>query len=545
MPIQLNLDTIRNLDANKTYYLSNTTGEIKEAGFWQKLKCVFGVKSALLKVSNLVDAVRTSLLQEAGIKSNDELDENIRTTINFKDSVKGSVLKDLVKRFAVTDEQTIMKNKASKAVQNSVRNAVIDFMEANPEIGDAKSLATVFSHALKPALNGSIPVVREEGKPTKLNTSKFINQSVKPLEKELANLLVEISKNANLKNPKIDALYAKHIIATLFNEDGTRNEKGIDALKSPEEVRVRYAFQLDENVLNNRAKIVYKDLLEKHIDPLAKLNTIMSYCGGDKALESVVLNIVPTLCLTSNNSLRSEESIKAKIAAIKDNIDELRALGYMTKKGELPEIFKIAFANLDGIGFPKGLLGQIHEKVKNVPLAPFRKLTGFSTADEIYMALQEVHKMIDHVVNDLHVIKQFEDAGEDEVGAPHAIGTRTATMAMFLRQLDLPTQQRMANAFNGTEASKMLGILTMLEKDMHVENNTVFTDPQQRKFLRDHLTTDMQYHSVCLENLQYSLGTEIDNCDAEENSDVNEGPAINIRLYLDELWDKASANRIL
>jgi hypothetical protein len=80
---------------------------------------------------------------------------------------------------------------------------------------------------------------------------------------------------------------------------------------------------------------------------------------------------------------------------------------------------------------------------------------------------------------------------------------------------------------------------------MHVENNTVFTDPQQRKFLRDHLTTDMQYHSVCLENLQYSLGTEIDNCDAEENSDVNEGPAINIRLYLDELWDKASANRIL
>ena len=28
----LNIDTIRSLDANKTYYLANSTGEIKEAG---------------------------------------------------------------------------------------------------------------------------------------------------------------------------------------------------------------------------------------------------------------------------------------------------------------------------------------------------------------------------------------------------------------------------------------------------------------------------------------------------------------------------------
>ena len=32
MAIKLNLDTIRNLESNKTYYLSNKTGEIKEAG---------------------------------------------------------------------------------------------------------------------------------------------------------------------------------------------------------------------------------------------------------------------------------------------------------------------------------------------------------------------------------------------------------------------------------------------------------------------------------------------------------------------------------
>ena len=40
----ITLDTIRSLDANKTYYLANSTGEIKEAGAWQRFKCFFGGK---------------------------------------------------------------------------------------------------------------------------------------------------------------------------------------------------------------------------------------------------------------------------------------------------------------------------------------------------------------------------------------------------------------------------------------------------------------------------------------------------------------------
>ncbi len=30
--MELNLNTIRSLDANKTYYIANSTGQIKEAG---------------------------------------------------------------------------------------------------------------------------------------------------------------------------------------------------------------------------------------------------------------------------------------------------------------------------------------------------------------------------------------------------------------------------------------------------------------------------------------------------------------------------------
>ena len=107
MPVNFNLDSIRTLDANKSYYLSNTTGQVKEVGLWQKFKCLIGIKSAQRKVANLVDAIRNSLLQEAGEKGNAALDESIRESINLKgNSIKGSVLQDLVQRFTVADENS-------------------------------------------------------------------------------------------------------------------------------------------------------------------------------------------------------------------------------------------------------------------------------------------------------------------------------------------------------------------------------------------------------------------------------------------------------
>ena len=41
--MKINATTLQNLNANESYYLSNTTGEIKQAGWLQKLKCLFGI----------------------------------------------------------------------------------------------------------------------------------------------------------------------------------------------------------------------------------------------------------------------------------------------------------------------------------------------------------------------------------------------------------------------------------------------------------------------------------------------------------------------
>ena len=36
--MKLNSESILKLDANKAYYIANSTGEIKEAGLWQRFK---------------------------------------------------------------------------------------------------------------------------------------------------------------------------------------------------------------------------------------------------------------------------------------------------------------------------------------------------------------------------------------------------------------------------------------------------------------------------------------------------------------------------
>ena len=61
--------TLAQLDANKSYYLSNTTGTIKEAGLWQRFKCWTGWGDGREKVQRLAGAVKFALLADAAISS--------------------------------------------------------------------------------------------------------------------------------------------------------------------------------------------------------------------------------------------------------------------------------------------------------------------------------------------------------------------------------------------------------------------------------------------------------------------------------------------
>ena len=59
------------------YYLSNTTGTIKKANFWQWIKCLTGLGDGRAKVQRLADAVKASLLANAELKQDAALSDEI------------------------------------------------------------------------------------------------------------------------------------------------------------------------------------------------------------------------------------------------------------------------------------------------------------------------------------------------------------------------------------------------------------------------------------------------------------------------------------
>lgn len=64
--MSISIDTILSLDASKSYYIANSTGEIAEATPWQKFKSFFGIGDGRHKAAKLLDEVKVALLQASG-----------------------------------------------------------------------------------------------------------------------------------------------------------------------------------------------------------------------------------------------------------------------------------------------------------------------------------------------------------------------------------------------------------------------------------------------------------------------------------------------
>lgn len=80
--------------------------------------------------------------------------------------------------------------------------------------------------------------------------------------------------------------------------------------------------------LGSRAESVYDRLVEigkkngSEDFPAEMIKKILGFCGNDMDLQEYVIEVAPELCMDSNFSLRTDDTIKAKIAAIKETFEE-------------------------------------------------------------------------------------------------------------------------------------------------------------------------------------------------------------------------------
>ena len=490
----VNLDTLNRLDANKTYFLSSTTGQVKEASLWMRFKCAIGVSSARQKVANLVDAIKSSLLSAAGQTGNATLDTDIKT-IDLKSMVKGSVIKDIASRFSVANSETIVKNDAMRVAKQVGNQVAAKLALKLFGIGRTEVVGSIVQHALKPIADDIENLPMRNG----VLNKELLTLKMTVAADEAEKLIKSIANNQRLGTPNIDKHYAKHIIDTLFNKDGTRNEKTVDDLKTPGQVRVDVAFKFGVEENASFQHTARQTLLDHGIDPEKKVADILNLCGGDKELEE------PELCVTSNRFLRSEAKTQAMVNNLKEAMAEIREVAK-----DFPgctNVLKNAVEMLGSAPIPKGLFRKIATVVQNTRLDKLAGLNCTSSAFQLYEGLEQLRLLLDQMGREINVVKEFEDAGEEEVGGPHINSAKVITIALALNKSGPGLTARMPNIINGTEFQKMSSAMSSMVNDLHA--GMVLPGVKSNSIAKDILETQGMISSFLQGCVEQTLGIEI------------------------------------
>ena len=524
---RVNLDALKNLRADKQYFLSSTTGEIKEASIWMRIKCAIGVSSARQKVSNLVDAVRTSLLDAAKLNSSATLETDIRA-VSLKYMVEGSVIKDIANRFSEQNADAMAKVHAGSIISFKTRMLVGQLNTNHINFGDFNALEKIVRHAFKPQLERQLPMVVKDGKRV-LDAGEF-KASLNDAAKDVKDILDEIAR-ANPAGGIIDNLYADHVIKTLFNEDGTRNGNPISSLKSKTQVQVEYTFMVKGQELSSRAGSVYDRLVEigkkngSKDFPAEMIEKLLGFCGNDRDLQEYVIEVAPELCMDSNFSLRTDDVIKAKIAAIKETFEEIRKI-----EKDIPgcgKMIKDSMTLLGSSTFPKGVLTTMAECVKSAKLNALVSLNSLSSADRICEGVEDIRK----------VVKEFAKRGKDyEDGGPIAMAGGGVIVAMVIAKAGPGFEARLPNIIKGTEFGKMLAFTSRVQTDLDQGNATMSRKKEAMQILEGY----MKIVDFLVRNTKISCGEPLAVGEyADEDIDYNDESVGYMIGLLNELTEKA------
>ena len=157
--MKINSESILSLDANKAYYIANSTGEIKEAGLWQKFKCFFGVGDGRAKVQRLAEEVKAALLRDGGVESENKLNEEI-DRLDLTTSISGEKLKEIATRFRADHADGVAKADAARLAEAKVEAFIQDYgpgskmFRIHPDPVNVKYMKQLAAMAAKCALAG-------------------------------------------------------------------------------------------------------------------------------------------------------------------------------------------------------------------------------------------------------------------------------------------------------------------------------------------------------------------------------------------------------
>ena len=232
--MEINATTLQNLDASKSYYLSNS-GEIKRTGFVQWFKCVFNIGDGRAKAAALATRVKEALLADGAVDSDAALDSDIGR-LNTTYSLSGATLRGIASRFRASHAEAVGRSDARRAAEAIAEDQVNEWVKR----GTAHPEAISVGYLKKLAVYAAAPVIIN---PTKYPDDESFKRAVRSKMNLLDTTLGEVAffarqcrlgypaeqsgmlpngQRFNFWGPrlKLDELHYRLIIACMADRDG-------------------------------------------------------------------------------------------------------------------------------------------------------------------------------------------------------------------------------------------------------------------------------------------------------------------------------------
>ena len=501
----ITLDTIRSLDANKTYYIANSTGQIKEAGGSQKFKTFFGIGDGRDKVQRLIDGVKVALLKASGESDNaalttaiEEYDDNH----NWLFSASGGSLANIANRFAMDNADKIAsataRELAEKHITALVKETVRPCLRREEWPADA---VAYLERAAKPLVDHP-PKKEEAGGRRVLDEDAFETQ-LKALLDAASTDLIHIAGCERLGMPRFDKAYLDHVFATFYDENGVRNEKTEADLRPAIDVRLEAAFM--------RAR--FKDDAEK--EALTGLGRdALEACSKDAdALDGVVAGLKNKSVLVNNaGKMRNREGVLTRVGNYRENFAELRKAAKGNKA--VLRTGLMALRATHGKPMPSGAVADIARIARSVDMSLVGKLGPRSSGPELHRAFRQFYNAIQRVLSEARLTSKMD--GQDDL-----LQCRLLICAFLLERFPQESLRNIEAALETPQTARLQQLYFDITIEQYEPEGWERPWPDAKKLIKAQTSSLQHYTSSVKKAVDTMLGLEghaIDSAKAEQFS---------------------------
>lgn len=508
--------TINNIDADKYYYLSSD-GNIKEAGFAQRFKCLFNIGDSRSKAGNLISMVKHSLLASSNLVRDEHLD-NLIQELDSGSNIKGSDLKRIINEFKSLNGEQLNKAKAKRITNNLVSKAVESIIkDGKVDKRATMALENFLLKSLMPLTKQALPM-KKAGNKQFFDQGKFTN-AIKAKLFETGNLIKHIGLN-KVSGSKLSNFYIDYMESKLYDSDGNRTAFKANDLKDLEAAKKDYILskiqhaQIDVN--SEKTQKAVELLIEKTKD--------------NSALTDLAIYNSFACLINGQNQIRSLEQIEENIAGIKSNFAEFDAFG-----DELPGMRKTGLRLMNFLEgknyYPKGYITNLINMAKQVDLSAFRNLNAKSSIADLHKAMFSLNNAMSQAMLKAGTSNDFQNIQNDR---NHYMATKDLFQAAVLLRLSPNERANIKKGLENINFAKLQATYNAYHKDLALFSSLNRNEAKLAAAMADDLSDSS---SIFARNLATIFGKESLNImDYEEQLEFD---ADNLGVIETDLTSKA------